>query len=283
MKTNGKLTKIVAGTLASSIFASSCSEGFVEKEEFLKSEQKGSEDVNNALISMNVETNPEFAKYVDFLGKLSSEIISNPEVAKKFVKQPELYLKKFGYNESVNLDDPIMRIVIALGDEEILNTIKNNDVDTFLSLLEKKNLLSNNEMEDANVQIYKSVRLLNNSNNGIAKSLLKTQIQRDKALVALVAVAVIAVAAMAVSVVTFFWTVGRNANIQNLYANEPVLGVWNMKSGGTTDFYVVDKYLETKLQGVVDFVRRNNPNFFENVMSEEEFKQNVKLNLIKNQ
>ena len=78
------------------------------------------------------------SRYVNFLQKLANDIIKEPKIAKEFAKDPNGYLKKNGFDMNISLDEGMLNLVLALGDDDINQAISKNDLQKFYSLCKEK-------------------------------------------------------------------------------------------------------------------------------------------------
>ena len=131
------LTKGLLGLSSVSIIAASCSSDGLwtesdENTEYLKSFG----DEGNAAISINL-THDEI-EYLKFLDKLGKDVIKEPAVARQFASDPNAFIQQYGYKGEINLDEGMLKLVLALGDEDINTAVNQNDITTALALMQNK-------------------------------------------------------------------------------------------------------------------------------------------------
>lgn len=289
---NKNVTKVVAGIVAASTLTSSCT-GFLY-------EDTSSETTlpDKGLSAINLNLSKEEIDYLIFLDKLGKDVIENPIIAQEFVKNPQLFVENYGYNEKVDLDENLLSLILALADEDINTAVKAGDAKLFLSLLNEKGLLNN--------ESYSKINISEDQKNELLGLLGIDQSDYDKysactlAFVCLVAVVVGATtlavalyyaaagAAAAVGLLAYFKVevagVVNKPNISKFLDNNPALKVWGLKGDSKNTYVVTDMYLEEKVNDVIEglevvdkdvFVKKN--------ISKEQFKELLKLNLLKYQ
>lgn len=94
----------------------------------------------------------EEVEYLNFLNKLGYDIMHEPAVAKHFVKDPIEFLKLYGYNGKINFDDSMIKLMLSLGDVDINNAIKRQDISEALELMDRKGLLDDVDNSQLTVQ-----------------------------------------------------------------------------------------------------------------------------------
>ena len=85
-------------------------------------------------------------EYVCFLRQLSSEIIENPKIAKEFADNPNEYCIKHGYKQHINIDQTLLKIILALGDTKINDSINTGDVNSYIKACKENGLLEFNSL-----------------------------------------------------------------------------------------------------------------------------------------
>ena len=133
----------------------SCGQGFFIDEEVVAINNKLAQNLQNAqnyntvAIPLELNLSEENLAYLNFLNKLSADIIDNPQIAKEFMRSPEKYLAANGIKGmKINFDEGMLRLVMMLADEEICKAIQSNDVNKFFSLCREKNLISTIQKSD---------------------------------------------------------------------------------------------------------------------------------------
>lgn len=138
--------KIVAGALIPTLLLPSCSSYFSDAEnieEINKQEGLTESNINDIAVPINLNLSSEDCQYLTFLKKLTADITKNPLIAERFAKDPEAFLASYGISDmKISLDDSLLKLVLALGDKEIINSIEQNDISRFLSLCSDKGIIT---------------------------------------------------------------------------------------------------------------------------------------------
>ena len=160
-KQKNKITskQLVLGSLASLIFIESCTKPellYYENENVIAINR--SEAGNNScnLVPIILNASEEEYAYLYFLDKLSQDIIKDNNIAKKFLENPKIYLDENGFPDIiVNLDESMLKTILALSDERISQAIKSNDIQTFIKLC--KDLGLTKEVEESDLTMVQGI------------------------------------------------------------------------------------------------------------------------------
>ena len=283
MKSNKHITRLVTGLTGTSIIAQSCSGFYMEDYQVV---EKDLTDIGASAIQIKLSTKD--IQYLHFLDKIGNDIITNPEIAHEFAKDPQLYIQKYGYNEDVDIEENMLKLILALGDYEINRAVKNGDIKSFLNLLKNKNLLNNNS--------YNEIQLTNDDTTTIEEALRP----EDSVIcglaaacvfyVAMAVVSVVAVAYTAAAAVTLAATLGVYTSVdtvsKNIHSNlfidnYPVLKIWHLKGDTTKTFIAADLYIEEVTDKTIEAIETIDPNAFKGSLSKEDLKNIIKLNILK--
>lgn len=102
--------------------------------------------------AIKVEMSDDQLSYYNYLSEIANKILTDREFAKKFVHNPETYLRSRSVDsEIVIADDDLMRLTTALSDDDIAEAINNNDIKQYLKLMHKKGFLDNTANDYANL------------------------------------------------------------------------------------------------------------------------------------
>lgn len=147
-KPNKHLTRLVVWTISGSLLSSSCT-GYMQDYDQELTTQKLA-DIGCAAIK--VEMSDDQLSYYNYLSEIANKILTDREFAKKFVHNPETYLRSRSVDsEIVIADDDLMRLTTALSDDDIAEAINNNDIKQYLKLMHKKGFLDNTANDYANL------------------------------------------------------------------------------------------------------------------------------------
>ena len=294
MKTNKFITNSVVAITSTSVLLSSC-DGYFINYDFVD-ETKLPSMWEHAI---EIPLSEKDQKYLEFLDKLGNEILKEPQVAKEFSENPAAYLSKYGYEGDIDLDENMMRMVLALGDEQINEAIRNNDIAKVVALMEQKGLLNNTytNLSLTEEQIEEINRLI-----GLNKE-TRTNIVDDKYEAVLIAVTAIYAVALFISqaVAVYNAAVGVNvvagANLitssnvkvssaiqtnqmSNVIEKNYVLKILDLKGIINGTYIAADKYVNNEVRKILDLIRDKHPQVLEK-MSEVELENYLKAILIK--
>lgn len=253
----------------------------------------------------------ENVAYLNFLQKLTSDIIDNPNVAGSFLKNPEKYLADNGIKGvNVNLDEGMLKLVTMLADKEICQAIKANDFGTFLNLCKKRNLVSS--LQKANLD--KIIEIVENNREtliAVGKAITQDGTIDWEVLgenpfvfvgpnVAVIPVVVLAYVVMAVGVAFFGAVAAAGAGLMCSYAlhvhkvkvtygqgsvsvfpnpDPHIIQIWTLKnvdSGGT--YIVNNEYDKRQIDDCVNAIYEMYPEQTKNI-DKEKIKQLLALNI----
>lgn len=155
-----KLNRIIAGSLIPAILMPSCTSDYYWDDDVVTINTalttKSSDFFNSIAVPMNLNLDSEDQKFLAFVVKLVSDIINNPLIAKKVANDPSSISKMYGVDDiEINFDDELWKLILALGDTELHDAIKTNDVSRFLKLCDKKGLLS--ELQKSEILKYQDL------------------------------------------------------------------------------------------------------------------------------
>lgn len=293
MKKKDLFTKSLLGLSTVGIIAASCTTDALwtesdETDEYLNRFN----DEGKAAISINL--NKEEVKYLNFLNKLAQDIIKEPAVARQFAKEPNIFIRQYGYTGSINLDEGMLKLILALGDEDINTAINQNDITTALALMQDKGILDDISKSEINIkfsqkevkEIYSNMGInvddefINQKKYGFAAI---WPVYVIAALVSQVGVGYNVVAGVnaAVAVTVYFvveaW--GQSKNIDNLTNANLPLRIWSLKGQNEKSYIAADQYVSDQSKKIVDLVKENNPKLL-NYISENELEQVIKFNIL---
>ena len=255
MKNNKKI--ILTGIIASPLFCGSCdNENSTQDNDF---ERIASIANKNSAIPLNtVGLEPNYFK---LLTCIVTDIINEPTEAENFSKNPIEYCSKKGIkNITFDLQDPIWQLIVAMGDKDLHNTIKEGNITKYIQLCKEKGLLTN--LDKSNFNLYAKAKfnyskIKEESEGGDDASLVITAVAIIAEAVGITIVAVDAVAIY--STITMFSGATDEPSPDSIGYN-----LWNIESKTNdikdfTDEYkqaivnecysIIEKYFPEKLQG----------------------------------
>ena len=273
MKKN--VQKVVAGTLASSFLFQSCVQGYMINDDIVSINEKIEENLgivetrsgNNVAIPIDMKFSEQSRKYMDFLGTLTLDIINNPLVAKSFSISPETYLINNGISGvNINLDECMLKVILALGDKDINRAIKENNVDGFFKLCCEKGLVD--LVDKSNMSQIQKMMAENPELNG--EGMLWSAVAAFFAAVVGVVVFVWGVAIthvggvnVAALATVFKHHVAYNTNTRTsggiIQKLDPVVRIWTLKKGMDGIYVVRDKVTAFQVEKLVSEVQAQYP------------------------
>ena len=302
MKRKKTTNQVIAGTLAAGFLTASCTQYHIPEQELSNNTEMGDFDLGQIAIPISLKLNPDDAKYIMVIQKLTDDILRKPSVAKDLNLDPESVLRQYGYNGVVNLDDGLLKIVQALSDTDLVNAIKTNNFKTFLNICSEKGLLKSTESiflssdyeqqlnsllqhKDVNKYLEENKILLKSGaidgvNNGddVDEIIVKAWTFVIPIVVAAAVVAVVAVAAETV------FLVHSSVSFVSATASESdfsTVDIFVLNSDHRDAFIVVDKEIEDMTNTTIDVIKTVEPNYF-NTVSETETRNLIKINLVNN-
>lgn len=292
MKKKNLLTKSVVGLTAASIIASSCSSPSVWSDTD-ESSDSSSQFADEGSQVINLRITAEEEAYLAFLKKLSDDIIKEPAVAREFAKDPNAFVKQYGYEGKVNLDEGMLKLILALGDEDINTAINQNDVTTVIALMERKGLLddvTNSDLkikfEDDNIkQIYERIGIDYNNQTIGSKNAYTLVVAVPIYVAAVYYVAVAAGVWAWVSVSTEFWGTNKTESdqrISNTLERNIPLKIFSLKGQDANTYVAVDKYVTEQTEKLMSIIKEKYPETIEKI-GETPFEQLLKYSIVTNQ
>lgn len=234
--------------------------------------------------------------------------MNSPQKAKEFNEDPKALLMKYGYNGEVNFDDSILKLTMALGDEEINNAIKDNNLKLFYELCADKGIISSslngrfsdNFYQDQLQEIYKNKdfqkfnKHLKSKDSLRSNTLTNDNIGGDEdpiifGVAVLFGMLVLVVGVVVFAAIGFVAAVGTKvagANGGGIGTDIDsgdfgVIDIYMLKAGTENTYIAVDEYTEDIANNTVSLVKEVQPEYFETV-SETALTNFVKINVINN-
>jgi hypothetical protein len=285
---NKHVVRVVAGLVATGTIAPSCSGDFL----YTNNQNELSE---NGLSAISINFSKKDIDYLRFLDKLGKDIINNPVIAREFAKNPQLFVEKYGYHEKIDIEENLMKLILAFGDEDINAAVKVGDIKLTLALMKDKGLL--------NADSYTKITLSEEQQRDVLALLGIDEADFDQygactlAFVCIVAVvvgattlavalyyvgaAVAAAAALLAYLAVETWGY-NNVNNANFLENNSPLKIWGLRGDSINTYVAADLYIEEKANQVVEAIEAMDSNVFKKDMSKEQFKQIIKLNMLNN-
>lgn len=297
---NKKITKTIAGILSGSILFESCAVGYFDEPADNINQIINHDNHDSFAVPLNIKLSNKDIEYFSFLKQLSLDIITNPSIANEFIKDPKLYIAKYGFDDKhIEVDSKLTKCILALGDTEISDAINNGDIDKYLTLLQQKNYIDKVTINNIDV-------LLSENNDIKIKNLVDSlkinegELQASLAFFALaVVVGVAAVVWVAViehfglanavgGLTAVYWKVAavtdgqetteENKKLSSL-PNSNVIQVWRLRNNDPKSLYLLaDAYTSNLIESVLKYIKRNFPSEYDKV-SENELRNAILINI----
>lgn len=297
MKRPGKvITNSTLAICGSSLLFASCDGYFVDTDMIDEAQLP---DIGNSAIC--IELSQEDQTYLTFLNKLGMEIIENPAIAQEFAKNPQKYIEKYGYTQNINLDESMLHYVLTLGDSDINNAVRNNDIELVIKLMRKKGLLTNNF-----TKIRLSSEQLDQINHYYGFNKMKIKTRSNSGNDELVSAALVAIAWLffiAIEDAIAGYNLGVGINVY-AYANlKTKVNAWGamaldvdsivgkmaleenlsfkaitLKNPQKDTYILADKYIEMVSKDIVNSLENEAPDILQG-LSNDELQQIIKYNM----
>lgn len=298
-----KLIKATAKILSASILTQSCGGDSVLMNggaEHINEEWIHLRPFDSTIVPLELGLEKSAVRYTDFLAKLAHDIVGDPVVARSFSADPNKMIEAYGVEDlKISLDDELLQLIIAMGDEEIVSSIREKNISKYLRLCREKGLFDRFSMSE---HFSPLLRDLNSSVNQVGS--LVTRSNEDSSVVAVAAAVLVGVVAViwavavthvgamnvvdvatAVHVSAAISTVtiasgeeAKSQEIRNLM-NSRVLKIWNMQSADSnTTIAVAEAYIEQLANQCINAIKENFPQVYEKY-GEDYLKNNIIINI----
>lgn len=293
MKKKDLFAKGLLGLSAASIIAASCSSDELWTKSNGQSEELMSlNDEGKAAISISLKQDE--MEYLNFLNKLGKDIIKEPAVARQFAKDPNTFIKQYGYKGDVNLDEGLLKLILTLGDEDINTAVNQNDITTALTIMQNKGYLHDINNSDIKIKfndeeikkIYTEMGI-DIDDNFISHNTFSAAavwaVYVIAGIVSQVGVGYNVVAGIDIAVAVTVYVVveawGLSTNINNVTNANLPLKIWNLKGRNTISYVAADQYITDQSKKIINIIKTNNPEIL-NYINETELEQVIKLNIL---
>lgn len=142
MKKN--IEKLIAGIMIPSVLLPSCMQNdyFIDSDVISINNKMMRTDRSSVAVPINMDIDSKDLRIINFMVKLTDDIINNPLIAKQFAEDPQLIAEAYGINDvKLDFDDGLWQLFMALSDDDIHNAAVTNNVPLFFSLCEQKGLI----------------------------------------------------------------------------------------------------------------------------------------------
>jgi len=302
MKTSKKLNQIVSGVLSTSILTASCTQYSLIDDRIYDNKVTGNLDLGEIVIPISLELKPEDVQYIKAIQLISIDILRHPQKAKAFNENPKSVLRNYGYNGDVNFDDNLLKVTMALADEDIHNAIKSQDFKTFIKLCKEKDIISPTKGIFADEFYQKQLNEILKDNDitklkeqlSLRSGVSLEDINIDEDEVISIVLVFIVVVAVGLAILGAVWAVlifstktkGMNANgsIVTVDSDFNALDLYDLKlytlqENDKNSYIAVDEYIEEIVEKAISAIKEIDPDYFVK-NSEIEARNLVKINMI---
>lgn len=234
---------------------------------------------------------------------MSNDIINNPIIAHTFAQDPQAFLEAYDMTDlHLNLDDNLLQLIIALGDEEITSAIKNRDIKGYLSLCKKKGLFDNISLAKDTSPLFIS---LEKSKNFTKLQSISENDSTNSSFTAFAIAAVVGVAAIVwavtithvglanvtllataiyetIAINTSFMSSGEESNISQVrqISNSNILKIWNIKKEDSDNslYIVAEEYKNQITEECIKAIKEVFPLIYEKY-GETFLRNNILINI----
>lgn len=285
------LNRVVVGTVASGILASSCTNGGNVlnpiDEEYLDMETRAG-NLGESVVSISLSFSEKEKAFIYAIGEIAIKILESPDYAKVFANDPDAVLREYGCNEKIEKADQIIKFIIALGNDDIRESIFNKDIKKFLDLCEYYNLLPAEDLLTMRNN-GSNVLSINNITDMYSSPSNSTALVIGAVAVAAVAVFIVAgggfVINLAVVVDGALWVTHRGStrsvDLDDGYMLDKIPDVLDLYilQNGSEDIYIQrNECIENIVNQSLPYFKNQCPEYFKN-HSEEDFKNLLRVNI----
>lgn len=100
----------------------------------------GNSNTNVKTKAIAVPLSMDNKQYINAVKQLANDVFCYPELAKDFIKSPQTYFSRYGYEGEILLDDGIIKLIMAYANDDIRQAIQNNDLKLMVRLCSKNHL-----------------------------------------------------------------------------------------------------------------------------------------------
>ena len=289
------------GVISSAFLLNACTSS--DSVDELNQKLEAYHDVNTDSLGYQIciPTSSLSKQYLTFLSKLSLEIKKDPCVARKFAKDPQAYSKKFGFNEHISLDNGLLKIIIALGDDDIIKSIEQGNASKYVQILKQKGLLNLDSLKNDPYldEISTMLEKREEFNAPLKNMNLNTRAiqHHDQAEFASAVYGAVAIVVAAIAVEAFLWIgtttwkthvhgkVVDNESIttSKIYKdNNKAIQVWDLKQSAAKTYIPTDNVNEALVEEGMNVIRENYPEIY-NKINKQELRNLILLNIAKNE
>jgi len=138
MKTSDNLKRTVVGTIATSVFITSCHKDYNLQNSLYSFEEDTTIEGINLLDIRESNLTEEVNHYINTISSILTDILTNQEKAKQFSDNPERYFTNYELQNKITITHEDKNMLKAFTDKDIIQAVRNNDIKLFLNQLKSK-------------------------------------------------------------------------------------------------------------------------------------------------
>ena len=249
-----KITSPIALLLAASVLANSCSGNyFIEQEESV--EHFAVSDVAKEFLPVDIIIDDATFEYLDNISKMFRALYTSKTFRNLLQESPDVFFAQYNLPEKVDIENSEFKLLFALTDEDILSSLKKDDVKTFLTLCRERGYFTNLELSQ---EVLKLKQLLD-ENPDLRDNITEISQRADTAVAAVVAAVYVlvlynvgvginwAAGVIAWLEVIATSTSAKNLMIKSITQDENILRIWINK-----DSSIQKKLIEEYAKQITD-------------------------------
>lgn len=133
-----KLTTPTALALASAVLSNSCNSDYFTEQ--LSNDQFAIYDMSKEFIPIEILMDDTSLDYLNNLSTMFNDVYTNKKSQNLLRESPSLFFAQYNIQSEVDIKNSEFKLLFALTDEEILQSLRHNDIKIFLKLCEEKNI-----------------------------------------------------------------------------------------------------------------------------------------------
>lgn len=150
-----KLTTPTALALAAAVLSNSCNSGYFTEQ--LSTDQFAIYDVSKEFIPVEMLIDDTSLDYLNNLSTMFNDVYTNKKSQKLLRESPDLFFAQYDIPPGVDIKKSEFKLLFALTDEEILKSLKHNDIQTFLRLCKERNYFTNIEFSEEILKLSRTI------------------------------------------------------------------------------------------------------------------------------
>lgn len=269
------LKKVITTILVPSVLLPACNSSSFFLEDDVTTINSRAYTGNGVAVPIDLDLTSKDQKLLNFIVRLSNDIIQNPLIAKKFSEDPQAIAKSYKItNLQIDFNDPFWNLIKALGDEDLNKAITQNDISLFLSLCSEKGLI--NDLKQSELCRYIE-QLGPNDSPTVRSGVMAVPVA---VFVGVVAGCAAGVEAAVLYHETYWWTDGSESQATMSQRDAQAYQLWALKKGAEDTHIMLSEYQEKILNDCIDGLQKYFPERIEGI-NMVELRQFISINMPK--